>query len=195
MSSLPHCTQRHPNIHLDSSGTISARGTISTRGSLGKGKQDTMKAAPAWLPSCSPIPASGAPGLCPSIQLPKLPSAFLPLHRFLVSVPSPPTVTTSHRNQALGPSRPSRHPPLQDTRTGPGWPGTPLPGKGHPPRLPLLTSRPGSPAGPVRPGGPTGPGGPRSPDAPGAPCLPGSPWRDSDRDDECALKEPRPRTC
>lgn len=39
----------------------------------------------------------------------------------------------------------------------------------------LLTSRPGSPAGPVSPGGPTGPGGPRSPAEPGAPCFPGSP--------------------
>lgn len=52
------------------------------------------------------------------------------------------------------------------------------------PRLPhdklamLLTSRPGSPEGPVRPGGPTGPGGPRSPGPPGAPCLPGSPWKE-----------------
>lgn len=40
----------------------------------------------------------------------------------------------------------------------------------------LLTSLPGSPAGPVSPGGPTGPGGPRSPGPPGAPCFPGSPW-------------------
>lgn len=54
--------------------------------------------------------------------------------------------------------------------------GSPLPRKSQPQWVPLLTSRPGSPEGPVRPGGPTGPGGPRSPDAPGAPCLPGSPW-------------------
>lgn len=67
-------------------------------------------------------------------------------------------------------------------------PGPSLPVNSHPPGIPRLTSRPGSPAGPVKPGGPTGPGGPRSPDAPGAPCLPGSPWRDSDRDNECALE-------
>lgn len=105
----------------------------------------------------------------PSLQ-PKLPqpaSSCLPavgpaLSLRALSLPSPP----SHHIWVLGlgPSvTPFSRAPLSLERATPQ-------------RIPLHTSRPGSPAGPVRPGGPTGPGGPRSPDAPGAPCLPGSPW-------------------
>lgn len=75
-----------------------------------------MRGAPARLPHCSSTLPSGAPGLRPSIQLqlrklPKLPSAFLPEHRFSVSAPSLPhhnlPIPAGHLGLSAGPAIPS----------------------------------------------------------------------------------------
>ena len=169
--SLCPSARRDPCTHLDSSCTISARGAISTGASLGKGKRG-HQSCPLSLPLLPALP-SWNPGLCPLSIQPKLQSqSFLTEHPpsllcaqcFACALLSPTTTFPLHLALVLGPFC---HILLQ---------GSPLPRKSQPQWVPLLTSRPGSPEGPVRPGGPTGPGGPRSPDAPGAPCLPGSPW-------------------
>lgn len=115
-----------------------------------------------------------------------LPSSLCTL--LLASAPFSLPSRPSHGTQALRLIKPTTlSSPSLGTGTWPGGPALLSLVRATPRRVPPLTSRPDSPAGPVRPGGPTGPGGPRSPDEPGAPCLPGSPWRD-DRDDECALE-------
>lgn len=117
----PTAQRDPPDIHLDSSCTISARGAISTRGSLGNGKQDAIRAGPAHLSLCSLVLPSEAPGLFPLTNQSFGAKACFLTKLCLCSLLSP--KTTFHCTQDLELNGPSCQSLLQGTRTWSGWPG------------------------------------------------------------------------